>query len=238
MKSRARKSGRTLLAAALAVAFLACSVSPSKAEEDRREASPLLASDLYYDRAYQNYVFSLKIDPSLAEAPELARAIRAEHMEAFDPKKCEGAFKCFIHKKAEAGAHRGLLVSAIVQTDEFYGGAHPGMEVRSYLYHKTEKRFLAVSELFSNWPAAQAILQREWCSQLTNHSYCPVVSDQALLFTEGGGGISGITVKTSDGAFGSYAEGPGTGYLHFDENLLLLLKPMYRPLFIAEEPCC
>lgn len=238
MITSANQACRLLLVSALAVAFSACSASPTKAADDSNNDKALLASDLYYDGAYENYEFSLKIDPSLSEAPALVRAIKDEHMEAFDPKKCEGAYKCFIFKKVEAGAHRGLLVSALVETNEFYGGAHPSMEVKSYLYHKVDQTPLTIPELFDNWPAAQAILQKEWCAQLTKHSFCPVIGDQALLLTEGVKGVSSITVRTSDGAFGSYAEGPATGYLQFDENLLMFLKPKYRPLFAVEEPCC
>jgi hypothetical protein len=238
MKTLLKKSSVCAYIAFFAMALSACSATPSNAATEKEESKQFLASNLYYERSSENYEFSLKIDPFLSEAPAFVRAIRAENMVDFDPKKCEGAYKCFITKNIEAGAHAKLIVSAIATTNEFYGGNHPGMVVKSYLFHKGKNEFLKFSELFSDWPEAQKVLQREWCNQVKDHAYCPVISDQALLLTEGIKGISGLTVKTSDGAFGSYAEGPATKYISFNEELLALLKSEYRPLFAVEEPCC
>lgn len=219
---------RVFFVASLALALGACEAS----------ADDLLASDLTFREQYSGHDFSIEIDPWLASYPFIARAIRKESLQSKTDAECYGSAPCFdaITWEMHYGGHR--LVSLTNQRSSFHGGAHPSMTAADRIYDVETGEVVRFGDLFNSWPAARAILQRDWCRQMSDHSTCPDLNEQALALAGGTEGANSIYVQTSDYAFGSYAEGPDRAYLTVTPELIALAKPEYQSSFVLAEPCC
>lgn len=205
---------------------------------ERTSAKELPASDLTYLVVEDNYEFSLEIDPWLANYPEIVRDIRSQSVGTESNDNCSPSLPCFSRTswKLRYGGER--LVSVISTTTSFYGGAHPSMETADRTYDLKTGKSIRFGEIFSSWPAARKLLQRQWCESLRGRSTCPSIEKQALALDGDSKGASGVWVQTSDYAFGSYVEGTAQAYLGFTPELVALAKPEYQPLFNLDDLCC
>jgi len=221
------------------IAGLASLMALCGCEAGARSDSAILATDLTMKEKSGVYEFTAEIDPWLARYPDVVRKLREESLRArTGPDDCNEDLPCF--DSIEWTMHYGgdRLVSVIGQTGSFYGGAHGVTIASDRTFDLQSGEPVRFGDLFNSWPAAQAILQKQWCEALSEHSTCPALEEQALALSGGDGGASEVFVQTSDYAFGSYAEGSDSRYLSVTPELIAVAKPEYQSSFSLESNLC
>jgi hypothetical protein len=198
---------------------------------------PLLATELIYQDESPDRDASFKVDAAVAPHPDIARAIIVSKQQEIEALDCTVGSTCIYSSNIESRYSGEKLISLTDTTRSFFGGAHPSMEAKDFMYDVQTHEQLKIWDLFGSWPAARVILQREWCDSVRGHSTCPPIEEQAVALSGGRDGINAIWVKTSDYAFGNYAEGPDEAFLGITPELITLVKPEYRPYFTSEV-CC
>lgn len=225
------------LMCAAVLATAACGDAENTTTTTKTGDDKLAAIELVYEDVDESKNLSFQLDPWLANYPIVARKIREEKLAALAAEECDTTTTCLVGSEVSTHYRGERLISLIDTTTSFYGGAHPSMKAADMTFDLQSGDKLRFGEVFSSWPAAREMLQIQWCDAVKEHSTCPPIEEQALALSGGADGISGVFVKTSDYAFGNYAEGSDDAYLAITPELLALAKPEYQPYFTLEV-CC
>ena len=219
-----------------------CLAAPVVAQAQQRSSGEVLARELYFEERGPNRRALWTADAMIARYPEIFRALRAEGIAAARlGDECLAQLPCHrtIHHEFSFSGSR--LLSVLVTTDQFLGGAHGAVGVTDAIYDVRSGRRIRFGDLFTSWSRARPLLQAKICENLRavrenmEGIECPRADDLAFGLHESeipiGGPASGFEVRTSDYALGSYAAGRETLFIMLDRPLYNLIKPEYRADF-------
>lgn len=217
-----------------------CLSAPVVAQAQQRASGEVLARELYFEERGPNRRALWTADAMIARYPEIFRALRAEGIAAARlGDDCSEQLPCHrtIHHEFSFSGSR--LLSVLVTTDQFLGGAHGAFGVADGIYDLRTGRRIRFGDLFTSWSRARPLLQAKICEALRavrenmEGIQCPQAGELAYGLNESGeipigGPASGFEVRTSDYALGSYAAGRETLFIMLDRPLYNLIKPEYR----------
>ena len=206
-----------------------------------RKESPLLATDLVYEKLDGNKGVRLTLDPWLANHPMIAREIRDELLTSLSAKECKWATGCSVVINVEVQYSGDRLVSLMdftrddgdmIDPESF----HPSMKAADRIYDTVTGKRLRFRDIFSSWPAAREILQRQFCDGLKQSEACPSIEEQAMGLYGWGDlikneGIAYVNVQRSGHVPGSHDIWPDKVLMDITPELIAWAKPEYRPFF-------
>jgi hypothetical protein len=227
---------------ALRLALMAASImGGASAATAQSRAGPVLASELFFEERGPARLGQWTADALLARHPAILRTLRSEGVRAarIPADVCSPRLPCnrILHDEFMFSGSR--LLSVLSSTSQFAGGAHGSYGVADRIFDLRTGRRLQFRDLFTNWRAAQPVLQAKVCAALREQrpdspiAECPPVADIAFALGEVGevpvgGPATGFQVRTSDYQLGSYADGTEEANVMLDAQLLAMIKPEYR----------
>ena len=220
-----------------------CLSVPAIALAQQRPSGEVLARELYFEERGPNRRALWTADAMIARYPAIFRALRAEGIAAARlGDDCSAQLPCHRTVRHEFSFSGSRLLSVLVTTDQFLGGAHGAFGVQDAIYDLRTGRRIRFGDLFTSWSRARPLLQAKICEALRvvrenmEGIQCPQAGEVAYGLNESGeipigGPASGFEVRMSDYALGSYAAGRENFFIMLDRPLYNLIKPEYRADF-------
>jgi hypothetical protein len=209
--------------------------------------APLLASDLMYNSEGGNDHYSIEVSPRLCKFPSIVNSIKAHIIkdwnfvaDASKPNDPE-VEDTWNWAKVETSKADGRLLSFRAFSYSYYYSSNGNFQyhnVESHFFDTQDSKFIKISDVFYDWPAARLIIQKRLCLKVSGRGMCPDVDKLPIIFTSSVAKYDQYSIDTDWMVFGYHAAGAIREEFEIDDQLYKLINPRYRDDFEIYSPCC